>query len=291
MLTLARPLVTLAAVLSLGLLVAACSDGSDTDAARAQPGSTGSSTRPTQPTGPTEPPWVVPHGPLARCGPQPQAVSDLHYERVRLEDPAVGTSSAIRVGRGPTVAILLHQTNADGWCGWLPFLAARPAGRVSFLAVDLCRYGTSACRKVESGHFDAEDQTDLVRLAVDHARSRMGARRVVLVGASMGGSVALMGASSVAGVDAVVDLSGPADWPGTEVVRRGLAVRVPVLVALAEDEGPEEVAAARAVVRNAPRGSRLHLAAHGHGYELLNDDDGRPLAFGRAVVRWIVHSR
>ncbi|WP_296603354.1 hypothetical protein [Nocardioides sp.] len=281
MLILARPLVALAAVLSLGL-PAACSEDSETDAARPRPTPTVASVRP------TEQPWVLPRGRLARCGPQPPAVSDLRYEHVRLEDPAVGRSSAISVGRGPTVVVLLHQTNGDGWCGWLPFLGARPDAAVRFLAVDLCRYGASDCVKVESGRFEAEDQTDLVRVAVDHARTRMGARRVVLMGASMGGSVALMGASTLAGIDAVVDLSGPSDWPGAEVVRRGRAVRVPVLVAMAGDEGPEEVAAARAVVRNAPGGSRLHLVAHGHGYELLNDDDGRPLAFSRAVLRWIV---
>lgn len=288
MFTFARSLVALAVVLSLGPVVAACSAGSAPGTASPQPTA---STTSAQPTEPAEPPWVVLRGPLARCGPQPQALAGLRYEHVRLKDPAVGTSSAISVGRGRTVVILLHQTNGDGWCGWLPFLGARPVGSASFLAVDLCRYGESACRKVESGRFEAADQTDLVRVAVDYARSRMGARRVVLMGASMGGSVALMGASTLEGVDAAVDLSGPADWPGTEIVRRGRAVRVPVLVAMATDEGPTEVAAARTVVRNAPRGSRLHLVEHGHGYELLNDIDGRSLAFAGSVARWIAHAR
>lgn len=185
------------------------------------------------------------------------------------------------------MVILLHQTDGGGLCGWLPFMGTYLDRRVSFLAVDLCRYGESRCNKVEAHEFEEADQTDMVDVAIRHATTAMDARHIVVMGASMGGSIALMSATSSLEVDAAVDLSGPADWPGMKLVREGRALRVPVLVGMATDEGPDEVSAARLVVHNAPAGSHLLTTRHGHGYELLNEIQGQPRPLGRAVIRWI----
>jgi pimeloyl-ACP methyl ester carboxylesterase len=183
--------------------------------------------------------------------------------------------------------VLLHQTDGNGLCGWLPFMGTYADPELSFLAFDLCGYGESRCTKVATRDFSDADQTDAVALAVEYARSEMHARRVVVVGASMGGGVALMSAATLPDLDAAVDLSGPADWPGTEVVRGGRALLVPVFLSTAEEEGEAEVSAAERTARNAPRGSTFALAERGHGYELLNDPDGHPLPLGGHVLRWI----
>ena len=103
----------------------------------------------------------------------------------------------------------------------------------------------------------------------------------------MGGSVALMSAATLPGVDAAVDLSGPVEWEGMDVVRRGRALDVPVLVAMATSEGPEEAAGAQEIVANAPAGSDLLTPETGHGYVLLNDSEGAVLPLGADVLRWI----
>ena len=76
--------------------------------------------------------------------------------------------------------------------------AAAEAG-LAVLAIDLCRYGESDCRAVADGTFTDADQTDAVAVAVEHARTKLHAERVVVAGASMGGSVALMSAATLAG--------------------------------------------------------------------------------------------
>ena len=153
--------------------------------------------------------------------------------------------------------MLLHQTDGNGLCGWLPFMPAAADAGLAVLAIDLCQYGESDCRAVAEEKFTDADQTDPVAMAVDYARTELHADRVVVVGASMGGSVALMSAATLPGIDAAVDLSGPVEWGGMKVVRRGRALGVPVLVAMATSEGPDEAAGAQEIVANAPAGSSL----------------------------------
>lgn len=254
-----------AVVFLLTLLLSACgsSDGTAPQAAS-----------PSAPTAPTEQPWRTIPGPLGRCGPQPAAAADADLRYRVLRDPAVGRIPSVTAGTGRTVAILLHQTDGNGLCGWLehvPAFLAEPG--VAVLAIDLCQYGAARCPR-------GAPATDAVALAVAHAREAMRAQRVVVVGASMGGSVALMSAARVDGIDTAVDLSGPVDWPGVEQVRGGRALRVPVLVAMADDEGPDQVGGARRIVAHAPAGSRFLPADAGHGYDLLE-----PL--GADVLAWV----
>lgn len=257
---------TRAVVFLLALLLSACGSSAD-PAPEAAPSPSASPT-------PTEPPWRTLGGPLGRCGPQPAAAAAAHPRYRVLRDPAVGRIPSVSAGSGRTVAVLLHQTDGNGLCGWLehvPALVARPG--VAVLAIDLCQYGAARCRP-------GVPATDAVALAVARARAAMHADRVVVVGASMGGAVALLAAATVDGVDTAVDLSGPVDWPGTEALRGGRAVRVPVLVAMADDEGADQVDGARRIAARAPAGSRFLPAATGHGYDLLG-----PL--GADVLAWV----
>ena len=104
-------------------------------------------------------------------------------------------------------------------------------------------------------------------------------------------SALLIGAAQILWMDvpdhAAVDLSGPVEWPGMDVVRRGHALHVPALVAMATSEGPDEVAGAREIATNAPAGSELLTPEAGHGYVLLTDEEGALLPVGEDVLRWI----
>ncbi|GAA3533245.1 alpha/beta hydrolase [Nocardioides daeguensis] len=270
-------------ILAAALPLAGC--GGDDEPAGGPDSGPPTSTTATATATATSAPWQPLAGALGRCGPQPPDVADAGFVPTVLKDPEVGRISAATAGTGPTVAVLLHQTDGNGLCGWLPYaadLVAEPG--VQVLAVDLCRYGESECRGDRSG----PRQVDAVGVAVREARSQLGATRVVVVGASMGGSVALMTAASVPGVDAAVDLSGPVDWDGlAEVVDGGRALRVPVLVAMADAEGVEKVDGSRAIVENAPQGSRFEPAESGHGYDLLLDEDAGPLPLAASVAAWI----
>ncbi|MBW8752403.1 MAG: alpha/beta fold hydrolase, partial [Propionibacteriales bacterium] len=111
------------------------------------------------------------------------------------------------IGAGRTVVVLVHQTDGGGFCGWLSFAAriAAVPGQVA-VAVDLCGYGQAVCPQ---GSTAVGRQVEQVRLAIDEAVRRFHPRRVVLVGASMGGSLAVLTAARDHRLDAVVDLSGP----------------------------------------------------------------------------------
>lgn len=262
----------------LALTAAACGGGGGDTAAT--------------PSGPVETPspsasaWAPLPGPLGECGPQPPPVQASTYEPLTLADPEVGSVPAARLGEGRTALVLLPQTDGNGLCGWLPFMPVAAAAGYATLAVDLCQYGAQ-CLAVDAGTFTDADQTDPVEVAVRYAREELGARRVVVMGASMGGSVALMSAVAVPGLTAVVDLSGPLDWPGVEVARGGRAVPVPALVAMASTEGDDAVAGARAVAERAPEGSAFLAAETGHGWDLVTDPEGEPTPLAAEVLAWL----
>ena len=194
-------------VIVLVVVLTGCSEDSEDPAPSAASPSTSAATE--------YPSFELLEGPLRRCGPQSAAAAAVGFRPRVLGDVAVGKIPAVTAGTGSTVVVLLHQTDGGGLCGWLEFattLADDPT--LAVLAIDLCRYGESRCLAVENGTFRDADQVDPVELAVRFARASMRAERVVVMGASMGGSVALMAAATVPGIDSAIDLSGPVDWAG-----------------------------------------------------------------------------
>jgi dienelactone hydrolase len=233
-------------------------------------------------TTPAPTPWVAPGRELGRCGPQPPRLSAVHYRTTRLRNRG-RVLPAITTGRGRTVVVLVHQTDGGGLCGWLDFAAriAEVPGQQA-LAFDLCGFGGSDC---PDGNTTPRRQVEQVQMAID-AASRLGARRIVVVGASMGGSLAVLTAAVDPRVDAVVDLSGPDDWRDAVVHRRAANVHAPLLVVMAADEGPESIAAARATAQAAAHGVFVG-ADRGHGYELLADAAGTLTPVAERVLGWI----
>jgi dienelactone hydrolase len=180
--------------------------------------------------------------------------------------PDGSTMAGAVLGEGPDAAVFLHQTSKSGFCGFATYAEWAARQGVRAVLVDLCGWGRSTCH----GPFSADPEAQ-VRLLVDWARAH-GARRVTLVGASMGGAIAL-GVGEQAGADAVVDLSGPAVWQG--VPSAGEAARrttVPLLLAVAARDREMDPAALRAAVESAPaRHKRFVSAPSGHGWTMLND--------------------
>jgi len=153
--------------------------------------SPGGSTTPSRAT-PTPLPTTAPATVADRClVDAPGAV-----ERLTGSDGSSVTGATY--GSGPTAVVLLHQTGAGGFCGWVPYARWLGARGVLAVAVDDCLHGAPRCTPQVAGDTRAQ-----VALAVDRARAR-GATRVAVVGASMGGARAL-GVGQAAGADAVVD--------------------------------------------------------------------------------------
>jgi pimeloyl-ACP methyl ester carboxylesterase len=180
-------------------------------------------------------------------------------------------------GSGRTVLILLHQTDGGGRCGWGPFGNAVAASGMTALAFDQCGYAGSDCSVP-----DPDDPLPQVQLALAFAREQLGATRVVLVGASMGGSRVVRAVAGGARVDAWADISGPSEFDGVALAPLASRITTPGLVALAADaDGEDEAAAAQALA--VASGATWVPAQGGHGYTLLTDE-GDLLPLGQQVL-------
>jgi alpha-beta hydrolase superfamily lysophospholipase len=121
--------------------------------------------------------------------------------------------------------VLLHEGGGDGLCGF-PFYAdflTKQGIRVALL--DLCNNGQSYCvnRPI------ADDPAAQVKLIVDAARADA-AQRVVLVGASLGASVAVTAAGATKH-DAIVILSSSAQEEHSDITKDAPNVTMPALFA------------------------------------------------------------
>lgn len=111
-------------------------------------------------------------------------------------------SPAAGWGSGTTGVLLLHQTDGDGMCGWLAHTQSfkNLTDDARFLSFDLCGYGQAKCAGTET------NQRRQITAAVERLRDS-GAQKVVILGASLGGYLAVH-FGSVAGADSIISLSG-----------------------------------------------------------------------------------
>ena len=111
-----------------------------------------------------------------------------------------------RFGRSRTVVVLAHEFRGN-LCDWAAYGRRLAKLGIEAFAFDFRGWGQSQVRPYRSGQAQGVDVAAAVRLV-----RRQGAKKVFLVGASLGGSAVLAAGATVRPqVDGVVSVSGAAD--------------------------------------------------------------------------------
>jgi alpha-beta hydrolase superfamily lysophospholipase len=232
-----------------------------------------------------------PLGPLgqpgARCG-APHTKAAL----VRFTAADGTPLDGVLAGRGTAGVVLAHEYASD-LCGAWPFASYLAKRGFRVFAVDLRCFGRSACPRGAAAGRVADDLV----AAVAELRHR-GATRVALVGASMGGSAALIAATRVRpAVAAVVSLSGEAN--PTSLLHLPLNARaaagrltVPAMFVVANLDQYTSVAETRAMYQAAKTTSKRLLVLPSqfngfHGWQVLTNVGGGFSATAAQVADFI----
>jgi pimeloyl-ACP methyl ester carboxylesterase len=137
-----------------------------------------------------------------------------------------------RFGRGSTAVVFAHQSRGDA-CQWIPY--ARQLGNRGYLAIafDFRGYGDS---QRNAGYTNRRLPAEVIAAA--KLSRALGAKKVVLVGASMGGTAVVVAAASARPtVDGVIAVSAPSGFGYMHGVDAARKLRMPVLI-LAGDKDP-----------------------------------------------------
>jgi pimeloyl-ACP methyl ester carboxylesterase len=183
-----------------------------------------------------------------------------------------GTFDVGVIGDGEVTAILVHQMN-ENECGWFPFAANLADEGVRVLLLNLCGYGETTC----TGGSLTGTGADAVLATADWAREN-GAERVVVAGASIGGTTAMVAAAHDAEtqlLDGVADLSSPIVADGSDLRRGATSITIPAFLAVGPGDSVVSVSAMHEVA-DALASAEVTLLddANGHGWDMLNGPAG-----------------
>lgn len=204
-----------------------------------------------------------------------------HMRLVRYPASGGVEVGAVEIGDGPAGVLLVPEAGVSGLCGWLPYAAHLAAQGFHVLAYDFRCEGNSGCPKADA---QLSNYVADVAGGIRTLRDR-GASDVAVMGASFGGSVALVaGARLGREVAGVVDLSGDrlakdaATPPGPHTAARAApALRRPVLFAVAREDRYISVGDERRLYERTAAASKdlvVMPPIAGHGWALLNDAEG-----------------
>jgi pimeloyl-ACP methyl ester carboxylesterase len=171
---------------------------------------------------------------------------------------------AIEAGTGPVAVVLAHQGRSD-LCEELPYVKTLIAARLRVLAFDFRGNGRSAAPSKNPLDYRRDFNATIKRLKGD------GARRVFLIGASMGGAAAVQNSGGLP-FAGVVSLSGTRLWAGFGINKPGVrALRAPFLYLGSKSDWRAPLGEARSIVRRAgSRDKKWFLYAGSlHGWELV----------------------
>jgi pimeloyl-ACP methyl ester carboxylesterase len=127
-----------------------------------------------------------------------------------------------RFGRSRTVVVLAHEARGS-LCDWAPYGRRLARLGLSAFAFDFRNYGQSQTRAYPRGQSQGADVAAAARLV-----RRLGAQKVFLLGASLGGSAAVSAGATVRPpVDGVISVSGAADLD--DALHSAARLHVPVL--------------------------------------------------------------
>jgi dienelactone hydrolase len=176
----------------------------------------------------------------------------------------------VLLGSGTTGVALVHEFRRD-LCSWLPF--ARELARNGYLVLDFDARNFGSSAQVNSAAAFAVDRD--VRGAAAVLRAH-GAKRIVLGGASMGGTAVLVaGAALRPAPAAVVSLSGPTDLSSMNALAAVRKLRAPTLFLAGKYDTQFAADARKMYAASAAARKRLAIRTTGaHGTDLLRGGDG-----------------
>jgi pimeloyl-ACP methyl ester carboxylesterase len=203
-------------------------------------GSDAEEARPTMPTS------TAPSTTATACGEE-------GAKTVTFTTPDGTELEAALVGDGELGVVLGHQLRRD-YCSWVPFAKQLAERHVRSLAINFVSISPDA---------------DMV--AASRELRRRGANRIILVGASMGGTAALVAAAKV-DVDGVAALSAPRQYGGLDALPSVRRLGVPALF-LAGRRDTEFARDARLLYRAMKSRDKALVVTTGseHGTDLLQD--------------------
>ena len=177
---------------------------------------------------------------------------------------------AHRYGDGRTFVVLAHQDGGN-LCQWYPYVKRLAQLGYSTLPFDFRGFGESQVRKGA-----ANDRVELDVLAAVKLARNLGARRVFVMGASMGGWAALRAMPRISPpVRGFISLSTPPQYR-QDVLPAARELTLPVLYLASQDEGlATETKALYEATGSADRTMRI-VPGSAHGVDLLDPTLGRP---------------
>jgi pimeloyl-ACP methyl ester carboxylesterase len=142
------------------------------------------------------------------------------------------TLGGVVLGRGSVGVVLGHEKGGD-LCNWLPFARVLAGSGYRVLALDFRGHGSSQLVRANLKAF----RLDRDFLAAAKLLRARGATRTVLMGASMGGTGALVAAAAMQPQPAtVVVLSSPTDFSTLDARPAVARVHSPTLYAVGKDD-------------------------------------------------------
>ncbi|GAA1953489.1 hypothetical protein GCM10009838_06000 [Catenulispora subtropica] len=170
---------------------------------------------------------------------------------------------AYTIGTGPIGVVLAHQVDAT-LCQWSSIWTDFPANDYTVMAITM------------GGGID----TDVAK-AVEQLRAR-GHQKIVLIGASMGGSAVLAAAGEVTpAVQGVVSLSGPTAYGPADAVSAVKTFQVPVAFFAGDEDSRFATDAQRMYDATAEKDKTLHILKNDrdHGVDLWPQVKNEVFAF------------
>ena len=226
-----------------------------------------------------------------RCG-SPAAPSSVMWFR-----SGDGTQlDGAELGSGPVGVVLGHQFPAE-LCGWWPFAVYLARHGMHVFLFDFRCLGESECTPNGGKGSDVDDML----AAAAELRSR-GAKRIFLMGASLGGTVAMMAGGRLSPPPAgVVSFSGEADlgylaggFTRLDALSAVPRLRAPFLEIMAKGDTAVSVADAQKLEQRAGAADKRLIvlpAPFGHGWNIVTGGDGSPTSVAPTVLHWVqVHA-